>query len=136
MDLIHAQRPGDLAVISHLRSSLLLAFLSSIALGAIAQETINNASLSGRVTDSSGAVIRDAAVTARQVATNRTRDTHTDSEGRFRFAYLQVGQYEVTVRQHGFSDADLPVTLTIGAAFDLPIKLAVGSQKPCWRTVT
>jgi hypothetical protein len=94
-----------------------------------AQETINNASLAGRVADASGAVIRNATVTARAVSTDVTAKTATDSGGRFRFPYLQVGQYEVTIHEDGFADARRSLTLTIGAAFDLPVTLAVGAAQ-------
>ena len=94
-----------------------------------AQETINNASLSGRVTDSSGAVIRNATVTARALATDVTFKATTDAAGRFHFPYLKVGQYEVIVHQDGFSDAKRSLTLTIGAAFDLPVTLTVGTRE-------
>ena len=52
---------------------------------ALAQETVNSASVSGRVTDPQGAVVPGALVTARQTDTNVTRETVTDGEGRFRF---------------------------------------------------
>ena len=60
-----------------------------------AQETINYASVSGRVTDPQGAVVAGARVTATQVNTNVGAETVTDSEGRFRFPYLKIGPYEV-----------------------------------------
>jgi Carboxypeptidase regulatory-like domain len=94
-----------------------------------AQETVNNASLSGRVTDSTGAVVRGANVTATQTATNVSKSTSSDVTGRFYFPYLQVGQYLVTVRQAGFGDAVRPVKLTIGASFDLPVVLSVGATQ-------
>jgi outer membrane receptor protein involved in Fe transport len=94
-----------------------------------AQETINNASVSGRVTDPSGAVVDSAVVTARQVDANLTSTTGTDREGRFRFPYLRVGEYEIKVSHPGFAVAARSVTLTIGAAFQLPVTLAVGSEE-------
>ena len=90
-----------------------------------AQETVNYASVSGRVTDPQGAVVPGAAVTARQVETNIARDTVTDAEGRFRFPYLRLGPYEIVVRLQGFADATRRLDLTVGAAFDLPIALAI-----------
>jgi outer membrane receptor protein involved in Fe transport len=109
-------------------SAVLLA--SAIFLtGALAQETINNAALAGRVTDSSGAVIANASVSVRALATDVTTLATTDAAGRFRFPYLQVGQYEVVVHDQGFTDAKRSLTLTIGAAFDLPITLAVGATE-------
>jgi hypothetical protein len=94
-----------------------------------AQETINNASLSGRVADSSGAVIRNATVTVKATATDVTVKAATDAAGLFHFHYLKVGQYEVTVHQDGFSDAKRSLTLTIGAAFNLPITLVAGDTE-------
>jgi len=96
---------------------------------ASAQESVNYASLSGVVTDSSGAVVVNAAITAVQTDTNVATTTVTDDEGRFRFAYLKVGPYAIKVHQQGFADVTRAVTLTVGAAFDLPISLTVESAK-------
>jgi hypothetical protein len=96
---------------------------------ASAQETINYASVGGRVSDPSGAVVQGASVTARQTDTNLVNTTKTDQVGRFRFPYLKVGPYEIKVHQEGFADAVRPITLTIGGAFDLPISLAVESAE-------
>jgi hypothetical protein len=90
-----------------------------------AQETINYASVSGRVADAQGAVVPGARVSARQTATNVVADTVSDSEGRFRFPYLRVGPYEIRVQLEGFNDAVRTLTLTVGSAFDLSISLTV-----------
>ncbi len=111
------------------RSPLILLLLSLSLSSLFAQETVNNASLTGVVTDSSGAVVRDATVVVRAVSTNIQSTTSTDSAGRFRFPYLQVGEYAVTVHGDGFSDAKRSLTLTIGAAFDLPITLTIGASQ-------
>jgi hypothetical protein len=92
---------------------------------ASAQETINYASLGGRVTDPQGAVVPGAEVLVRQTETNLTAETTTDGEGRFRFPYLKVGPYEVVIKQQGFADVTRRLTLTLGAAFELPISLKV-----------
>lgn len=114
---------------SYIRNFLCLILLPALCAAVHAQETVNNASLSGRVTDSSGAVIRDASVTARQTSTNVSKSAVTDSNGRFRFPYLQVGGYEVVVHQQGFQDSAHSVILSLGEAFDLPVTLAVGSAR-------
>jgi hypothetical protein len=90
-----------------------------------AQETINYGTISGRVTDPQGAVVPGASVVARQLETNLTRESVTDEEGRFRFPYLRVGQYEMTVRLAGFADARRTVAVTVGSAFEIPFRLAV-----------
>ena len=93
---------------------------------AAAQGTINEASVSGRVIDPQRAVVVGAHVTARQTETNLTAEAITDDDGRFRFPYLKVGPYEFIVRQPGFADDTRALTLTVGAAFELPVSLAVG----------
>ena len=90
---------------------------------AAAQETVNYASVSGRVTDPQGAVVAGAQVSARQTETNIARTAVTDVEGRFRFPYLRLGPYDIVVRSQGFSDATRRLNLTVGSAFDLPIAL-------------
>ncbi|MEO7653999.1 MAG: carboxypeptidase regulatory-like domain-containing protein, partial [Bryobacteraceae bacterium] len=94
-----------------------------------AQETINYASVSGRVTDPAGAVVQGARATARQIATNQSSTVATDKDGRFRFPYLRVGQCEITVKQAGFAETKHPVTLTVGAAFELAVSLTVASAE-------
>jgi hypothetical protein len=62
------------------RVSLYLLLISM----ASAQESINYASVSGRVTDPTGTVIEGADVTAHRIDTNLASRAKTDSEGRFR----------------------------------------------------
>ncbi len=102
--------------------------LAAAAVGiASAQETIHHASVSGRVTDPSSAVVEGAKVTARQIETKITSSAATDREGRFRFPYLKVGPYEIQVSHPGFADAVRSLTLNAGAAHDLSFGLVVGS---------
>lgn len=91
-----------------------------------AQQSVGDASISGRVVDPSGAAIAGVPVVARHTDTNRVSTAVTDQEGRFRFPYLRVGSYEIAVRQQGFQDFTRSLTLTVGSAFELPVPLAVG----------
>jgi len=104
-------------------------FLSLGALTGAAQESIQYGSISGRVEDASGAVIEGAKVTARQVDTNLGSTLLTDKEGRFRFAYLSVGQYQIKVEHPGFAVATRSVNVGLGSAFELPIALTVASSQ-------
>jgi len=92
-----------------------------------AQESVNNASISGRVTDPSGAAVSQATVTARQTDTNLTSTTSTDSEGRFRFSYLKVGPYEIRIHKQGFGDATRALNVSAGSAFELPVQLTIAA---------
>jgi carboxypeptidase family protein/TonB-dependent receptor-like protein len=94
---------------------------------ALAQETVHLASVSGRVTDPSGATLQGARVAARQTETNLTATALTDADGRFRFPYLKAGSYEITISDAGFADTVRTLTLTVGAAFDVPVTLALAT---------
>jgi hypothetical protein len=94
-----------------------------------AQESVNNATISGRVVDPSGAVIAGAQVTARQMETNLKATTTTDGEGRFRFPYLRVGRYELTIHKEGFVDATRDLTLLAGSAFEVPVSMAIAAAQ-------
>src|SRR5438067_1123840 len=92
---------------------LLLAWcLCVTGTAAHAQETINTGSISGRVIDPQGALVPGAAVVARQTDTNVTAETTSDPQGRFRFAYLRVGRYEIKAHLQGFADAARALTVT------------------------
>jgi hypothetical protein len=94
-----------------------------------AQETINLASVGGRVTDPSGALVAAASVTAHEPDTNLTQHAVTDRDGRFRFPYLRLGRCEIKVEKPGFAAAARSLTLTVGSAFELPITLALASAQ-------
>ena len=94
-------------------SSLALLFLC--AAGTWAQST---ATLSGVVTDPSGAVVPGAHVTVHSITTGTDRELVADSAGLYTAASLQPGDYSVRAAATGFSNNVVPkVTLTeIGRA--------------------
>jgi hypothetical protein len=112
---------------------LLIAFAS---IPAFAQQTINYASVSGRVTDVTDAIVAGAQVAARETETNRVSTTMTGADGRFRFPYLPPGPYEIVVSYPRFAENKRSVTLTVGAAFDLPITLGVAAVQTDVRVVS
>jgi hypothetical protein len=113
-------------IVQSLRSLALASVVLAWALPAFSQQSVDYASISGRVTDTSGAVVPGADVQARHTATNVTASAVADQEGRFRFPYLRIGPYELTASLQGFRDARRTLTLTAGAAFEVPMVLAVG----------
>ncbi len=113
-----------------IRFRALVFLLACIAgVNAVAQETMNYASVSGRVTDPTGAVAPGVEVTALHVDTNIRTVTKTDAEGRFRIPYLRLGGYEITVHQSGFLEVSRSITLTVGSAFEIPITLTVAAAQ-------
>ena len=90
-----------------------------------AQETLTNASITGRVLDPSGAMVANASIEALAATTNQSYTAQTDNQGRFRLPYLPVGQYRISAQAKGFSQISREVQLTIGSAFDITLQLSV-----------
>ena len=85
----------------------------------VAQQSIDGASIAGRVLDPSGAAVPDARVVARQLETNVAIEVVSAVDGRFRLSPLRVGHYALTVSATGFAPATRSFALAAGAAFDI-----------------
>jgi hypothetical protein len=81
--------------------------------------------ITGTVSDQTGAVVAGAKVTLRNLETNQSRITTTDSEGRYTFPELRVGSLEITVEQSGFKAETRAIQLTLGETVEVRIKLQV-----------
>src|SRR5215472_2228509 len=82
--------------------------------------TAQTASISGTVTDSTAAVIPEAKVSARNLATNALRDTSTDGSGSYRITSLTPGVYDVRIEKAGFKTIEYArVELTVGMVQNL-----------------
>ncbi|MGH9452734.1 MAG: carboxypeptidase regulatory-like domain-containing protein, partial [Terriglobia bacterium] len=89
---------------------------------------IVNATLSGTVTDSSGAVIPAATVTATNVATGVAANTTSDANGSYTLPSLPPGSYNVSFEKSGFTSAVFNgITLQVDQKASLPATLKVGS---------
>src|SRR6266576_1725964 len=69
----------------------------------LAQQTVTSATLGGRVRDGSGSFVNGASLIATNQQTNQSLTAVTDDQGRYRFPYLQVGEYKVSVEARGFA---------------------------------
>ncbi len=87
---------------------------------------VNTASLTGLVSDPSGAAVPNAKVTARNTAINLERDSQTDGNGFYFFASLPVGNYEISTEAGGFQRASKRVTLETAQRARQDFALAVG----------
>ena len=102
--------------------SLLLALLVT---GAFAQRDL--ATLAGTVTDSSGAVVPNAAVTITETSTGLAYNTVTNSAGEFVRPALKPSVYSVGVAAPGFKKAEQNhITLTAGERTAVTLTLAIG----------
>ena len=105
---------------------LLMVLLLS-AHAAFGQAQSNAADLQGTVKDSTGAVVANASVTARNPGTNFSRSATSNDAGFYRIVNLPPGDYEVTVEAANFKKAVLTkVTVTVGQAAELDIALEPG----------
>lgn len=92
-----------------------------------AQAQVNTASLTGLVSDPSGAVIAGATVVAKNKATNFEYRGATDASGYYTFASLPVGMYSMTVEVQGFKKALRDnVGLEVGQKARIDFTLEVG----------
>jgi len=93
----------------------------------MSQAQSNAADLQGSVRDPSGAVVSGATVTARNTATNSSRDTTTNDDGFYKITNLSPGEYEVTVKAQNYKTAVVPsVKITVGQTANQDIPLEVG----------
>ncbi|GIU73783.1 MAG: hypothetical protein KatS3mg004_0870 [Bryobacteraceae bacterium] len=109
-------------------SAAVVACLSVLSMPAVrAQATF--ADILGTVRDPSGAAVAGAAVRVRNLSTNDTRETTTNTEGVFRVQFLPPGSYELSVTRSGFSRyIQGPITLRVGQDVELNIKLEVAGM--------
>src|ERR1700732_1973985 len=88
---------------------------------------VTGATLSGTVTDQSGAVVPKAEISIKNIATGVTRAVSTDPAGFYSAPNLLPGNYEITTVAPGFSSAvRTGITVTVGAQQVLNLTLQVG----------
>src|ERR1700756_104660 len=88
---------------------------------------VAGATLSGLVTDSSGAAIADATVTTKNLATGEARVVQTNGEGFYSMPNLLPGSYDVSVAAKQFTTTlQRGIVLTVGAQQALNISLKPG----------
>jgi len=101
--------------------------LSVLLLGSVSLWASINGSISGVVTDSSGALVNGANVTATNTETGVQTSVKTDSKGFYNFPALQIGTYAVQVQQTGFKTVSLPgLVIDANSALRADITLPVG----------
>lgn len=102
--------------------ALCAALLVCIEVSAFAQSGASN-SVSGVVTDATGATVRGARVTATFIGTQAQRSVTTGADGAFVFLQLTAGAYRIAVQSHGFASTARDVTYA-GKPIRLDFRLA------------
>jgi hypothetical protein len=105
------------------RAAVILSVLGGAGL---AHAQLTTADILGTVTDASGAVVPNATVTLKSLATNQSRVVTTDASGNYTFTLLQPGHYSITVSTNGFKSStvsDLGVEAGDRARSDVKLEL-------------
>src|ERR1700722_2741135 len=85
--------------------------------------------ITGTVTDTTGAVVANVTIEARQVETGAVFPTTTTSTGSFTLSELPVGSYEVTATVPGFKKyVRTGITVQVAPALRVDIPLEVGTS--------
>jgi Carboxypeptidase regulatory-like domain len=105
---------------------VLMALLVLPAQKAAAQD---NATITGFVTDPSGALVPNANITLTNTATNQSRETVTNTSGSYRFANVGVGTYTMTIVAASFQKyTKTGIVVNVAQTVEADATLVVGSQ--------
>src|SRR6185312_603260 len=85
----------------YLRHILLVLLVASLAAPLYAQ-SMGTGTITGIVTDPSGATVAGASVTTLHLATRKSRTAKSDAHGSYSFTNMPIGQYTITVDNPGF----------------------------------
>ena len=103
-----------------------VAALAASPLDVQAQSAASSAAIVGQVLDPSGAAVPSAHVTVRSVDTNFTRETTTDTAGRYAMSQVPLGISELTASASGLAPDSQLVTLTLGSTITAIFHLTIG----------
>jgi hypothetical protein len=91
-------------------------------------QTAGNGTISGTVTDSSGAIVPNAPVVITDTDTGVSRSIVTDGSGAYTATFLQPGNYEVVLGGGSFAKVDRKnLVLTVGQTLTVDAALPAGS---------
>ncbi|HUR37433.1 MAG TPA: TonB-dependent receptor [Terriglobales bacterium] len=108
----------------------LSAVFTLLLLSVMAVAQTSRGTVTGTVTDTTGAVIPNATVTLTSKETKLSREAKSTGVGLFRFDAVDLGEYDIKVTMSGFSVANFTnVTVTAARTIDLPVQLKAGAQE-------
>jgi hypothetical protein len=104
--------------------------LCLFAMGHMALAQVTNASLTGVVTDPSGAALPGVQIHVQNTDTNFVQSAETNASGVYQVTPLNPGPYKVTAEKTGFRKlVQSGITLTVDQAATLNLALQVGDVK-------
>src|SRR5262249_42066278 len=125
-----SRQAGVVPLAAFFLASLLLSISAPSALA----QTGGQASLYGTVTDSSGAAIAGAKVTATNLGTNVTWTMSTDVAGNYAIPDLPIGQYKLDAEHAGFAVFEITgISVVVAQNTRVDVMMQIGMTK---QTVT
>src|SRR4051812_33381959 len=110
-----------------LRSAFVFAVSAVLAVVPL-QAQVDTGSITGTVTDASGAVVSGAKVTLTNEGTAASLTTSTSSDGLFRFSPVRIGSYKLEVAAAGFKGVtESRVTVNVSSNVTRNFQLQAGS---------
>src|SRR5882757_8853022 len=114
----------------HIQSIRVILVALLLCCGAELEAQTITGSVNGTVTDPTGAVVPNAKVTATNVDTNIETPTTTNSDGIYNIAFLQIGNYKLTVEVPGFATATYgPFALETAQIAKVDVKMGLSSAQ-------
>jgi predicted porin len=110
----------------------LFVLLLWLLLGVMPASAQTGASLSGMVTNQTGAVLPDVALTIKNTHTGETRTITTDGAGHFQASGLTQGRFVIRAAKQGFADETRTgIELAAGQDTAVDIKMQQSTPDPC-----
>lgn len=109
-------------------AAILLLLVSVFALSVAGWAQAANGTITGRVTDSTGALLPGTDVTLTRTDTGLVLKTVTNGAGVYNFPSLQTGPFLVETSRSGFKTAKASLVLTVNQTAETDLVLEVGSQ--------
>src|SRR5262249_17844579 len=105
-----------------------LAFLFAVSFSSVIHSQSINASLTGRITDPSQAVIAEAEIAVIRAGTNTRYKTTSNGLGQYYAPNLPPGVYRIEVEKSGFKKLIKPdVILQVQDTLEIDFEMAVGA---------
>ena len=109
--------------------ALLLALIAMLSMLTLRGWGQDNATITGFVTDPSGALVPHAAITLTNTGTNQARETVSNTAGAYRFANVGIGTYTLKVVASGFeSFTKTGIVVNVAQTLEADATLTVGNQ--------
>src|SRR6516225_2900292 len=101
--------------------------IGALAVSTTLAQTVTG-SITGQVTDPSGALVSGATVIAENVATSVQSTATTNAAGLYTIRFLPIGTYKITVQAKGFNSSNVPAfSLEIDQTAKIDVGLTIRS---------